>query len=82
MKLFSCLLFSILALQAQDQTVLSNQEIISQAREAAVTALKEEITTEKVAAENKITWPAPKAPSIAETEKLVVLAAEKEYTLS
>lgn len=79
MKSFSCLLFFIFALQAQDQTVLSNQEILSQAREAAVAALKEEITTEKIAAQHKISWPAPKAQSIAETEKLVALAAEKEY---
>jgi hypothetical protein len=72
-------LFFILSLQAQDNTVLSSQEILTQARESALSVLKDEITIEKVAAENKILWPAPETQSIADTEKLVAAAAEKEY---
>ena len=79
MKLFYLIFFSLFALYSQDQTILTNSEILGQARKAATEELKNEITIEKVAAKYKIPWPAPKAQSIADTEKLVMLSADKEY---
>jgi len=79
-KLFAAAVFLCVSLKAEVQSVQSNNEILQQARKEAAQELRKIITPEIIAAKYKIKWPAPKASSIAEAEKLVVIEAEKQFS--